>query len=486
MARRAALLIVLLLAAAARAAADPPPPIDLAERHAAEVKALVPLMRQAERERYGRQAWYLAWRVTQAEPGHAEAVGILKAHPVNSLLSDVVLAPLKPFATKRDSVLADEGDAYAQAARVLLGAGVKVVDIQPVMERALAYGSKAADLLASVADAGYVWAGTWGAQKADAVETALGPIRGTVTFPPEWDDLYLAVRPRWAAAKILAVGEFRLVTDDAFLAACRHAVLLSAVESQVTAVFGTGDKKGRDDAGPTDVFVVPDADAYAVCGAAWLGPSVDPKTKALFDPSSGWEWSWRPRRILVLPRDRANAWTGDDAPFLFHVARAATRLRLAPTSGRMNGRGAWILDGVGGLFEGFAAKGPYGGDFEPGRCWRLHAAKAMRESRSLLPWDELLQTDRTTQNDRARATVTMKFRGAERTATNVDVVAAQATAFVWALLHADDGKAARKVGPLLSETMARDRLPDVDKAMGWPKGRAAKEADKALDALVTE
>ena len=39
----------------------------------------------------------------------------------------------------------------------------------------------------------------------------------------------------------------------------------------------------------------------------------------------------------------------------------------------------------------------------------------------------------------------------------------------------------RKAGSLVLETLKRNNLPDVDKAMGWPKGRAVKEAEKVLD-----
>ena len=49
------------------------------------------------------------------------------------------------------------------------------------------------------------------------------------------------------------------------------------------------------------------------------------------------------------------------------------------------------------------------------------------------------------------------------------------------LLRADDGKFAKKAGALIAETLKRNSLPDVDKVMGWPKGRAVKEAEKVLD-----
>ena len=60
-------------------------------------------------------------------------------------------------------------------------------------------------------------------------------------------------------------------------------------------------------------------------------------------------------------------------------------------------------------------------------------------------------------------------------------MACQATAFAMGLLRADDGKSAKKAGALIVETLKRNSLPDVDKVMGWPKGRAVKEAERVLD-----
>src|SRR5262249_21683985 len=97
-------------------------------------------------------------------------------------------------------------------------------------------------------------------------------------------------------------------------------------------------------------------------------------------------------------------------------------------------------------------------------------------------WDKFVELDRAGEDQVPRADVKVRFRGAERDGRGLDAVVAQATAFAVGLLTADDGKATRKVGLLLKETLQRDRLPDVDKAMGWPAGRAAQEADKAIDA----
>ena len=67
-------------------------------------------------------------------------------------------------------------------------------------------------------------------------------------------------------------------------------------------------------------------------------------------------------------------------------------------------------------------------------------------------------------------------------AKDVDVVSAQATAFVVGLMKADKGKGARKLGALLRDLLKRDSLPDLDKTLGWKKDRWQAESDKAIEA----
>jgi hypothetical protein len=80
-----------------------------------------------------------------------------------------------------------------------------------------------------------------------------------------------------------------------------------------------------------------------------------------------------------------------------------------------------------------------------------------------------------------RRTVKVPFQGTSQDAKDVDVVRCQATAVFLALLQADGGKAAAKLGRLLEEYLKRDSLPDLDKAMGWKKGRALEEARRLVE-----
>src|SRR5438552_2874826 len=86
--------------------------------------------------------------------------------------------------------------------------------------------SARADALAAIGAAGYGWTGTFGLEAKEAIETGLGALRSSVTFPPEWDDAYLYARMLWPDAKVVRLGAFRIVTSDAFPAACRRVALL--------------------------------------------------------------------------------------------------------------------------------------------------------------------------------------------------------------------------------------------------------------------
>ena len=62
------------------------------------------------------------------------------------------------------------------------------------------------------------------------------------------------------------------------------------------------------------------------------------------------------------------------------------------------------------------------------------------------------------------------------------MVAAQATALVVGIMKADGGKRLKKLAKLIGDLYKRDSLPDVDKTLGWKKGRAVTEAQVAMDA----
>ena len=183
--RRIAAVIagIALAAGVARGDGAPDKVLRLTERRQAEVKALLPLLRTAIKEDHRRQAWYVAWCIASAAHDHEEARAALTKWKETEILFGT--APTKAYVAKRDAVLKGEGDAYAQEARLLQGQGAKVVETFAVMERALSYGSHAADLLAALDASGHEWAGTWGAQTKDAVAQAVGPVRKSVVFLPE-------------------------------------------------------------------------------------------------------------------------------------------------------------------------------------------------------------------------------------------------------------------------------------------------------------
>src|SRR5207247_58107 len=76
--------------------------------------------------------------------------------------------------------------------------------------------------------------------------------------------------------------------------------------------------------------------------------------------------------------------------------------------------------------------------------------------------------------DEPRMDLKVTFDGAARDAKNVRVARAQATALVFALLRREGPKGAKKLADLIEDAFRRDRVPDLDKALGLPPGPAFK------------
>ena len=72
--------------------------------------------------------------------------------------------------------------------------------------------------------------------------------------------------------------------------------------------------------------------------------------------------------------------------------------------------------------------------------------------------------------------------GKSQEAKHVNVAAAQATALVIGIMKADGGKRLKKFAKLIGDLYKRDSLPDVDKSIGWKKGKAVEAAERAMDA----
>jgi hypothetical protein len=445
---------------------------------AAEAKALLPLMRQAVKADFRRQAWYLADRVLAAKPGDAEATKVLEAWSDAELGQGLPVSP--DFRKKRDQELAELGDQYARVAETFEAAGIDSQQLYELQVRAHAYGARYAALLAALEQAGYVWMGTF-LDREKALLDAAGPAKDGLSFPPEFDDDFLKVKVRWPEARCAVLGVWRLITDVEPKEALRVLGVLEGARRHVVELLGGG---ADANAKPVDVLLFTEGSKYDKVGAL-LAHADDVKdlqaASAWLDLRQGTEAP----RLFACWRHKTNAWIGEDATVLFEAARVVARRHFAPhnAAGGVNGRGAWLLSGLGGLMEGWVRDPVTGTEgIDAARCWRLAAAKALREQGQLASWDQLVELDREKAKAWAKRDAKVLFRGGSYDAKDLDVPAAMATAFAVGVAKSDSGKGAKKLGAILKDLMLRDSLPDLDKALGGKKGRWHAEAEKAIDA----
>jgi hypothetical protein len=446
---------------------------------AAEAKALGALLKQALKDDLRRQAWYLADRILAAKPGDAEATAALEKWTDVQLMEG--MTPSAEFVNKRDKALTLLGDEYAKLAEKLEAAQVDPTRTYPLQVRAHAYGAAYGALHAAFQGAGYVWLGTFLDHEKAPVIQAAQELLDELAFPSEYDDAYLKVRVRWPEARCVTVGPWRLVTDLKPLEAIQALVTLEHARRHLVQVLGGGTS---DEARLTDVVLASEAAVYDKIGPRLVTRPED--QQELQQRSSWYDRRIPPEsdRLLVCSRDRHNGFAGEHAALLHAGARVIARQHFAQKSGGwVQGRGSWLVEGLGGALEGYARDPKTGsGEIDPSRCWRLAAAKALQGEGVLLSWDRFLEVDAEAAKAWPRRTVKLAFHGTTYEAKEVDVAAAQATAFVVGVMKADKGKGARKLGDLLRELMKRDSLPDLDKTLGWKKGRWQAEADKALEA----
>jgi hypothetical protein len=440
----------------------------------AEVRTLTGLLRAALKADHRRQAWYCADRILAVEPANAEAAAVLEKWRDDELL--LGMAPEEGYVRKRDVLLEELGDDYFHFGETLNGAGLDPETYYPINVRALSYGSQAGPLVAALDAERHAWFGTWLDWPREPVQKLLGPYFASVSFPPEFDDDYLKVRVRWAEAKVAVLGSWRFFSDQKHDEALRLLGMLARAEDFFTDTFGGGGKAG----GPkTDVLLFTEAAVYDKAGAKM----VPEQAREDFLASSSW-YDRGSDRIFALWRHRENGWIGEDAVLLGQAARRMARRHLGADTGGVQGRGAWLLDGLAGAFEGFRL--PEGserkGTIDPSRCWRLAVAKALRDEKALLPWEEFLELDAAKAKALPRKTVKVTFRGGTFEAKDADVAAAQATAVAVGILKADKGKGARKLAALLADLMKRDSLGHPEKDLGWKAGRLVEEASRAIDA----
>jgi hypothetical protein len=453
---------------------------------AEEMKAIVPVMRAAVKSDHRRQAWYAAQRVLAVDAKNSEALGVAGQWKPEELVEGV--DPEKGFMARRDAAYAKAGAAYAALSRVLTAQGMKPTDYWFVVERAMAYGNRDADVVAAVDQSNLAWAGTWGAvPKKGKWEEWIAPLGGAVTWPEEWDDRFLKAKAFWPEAKVSRLWGWRVIASLPPDEMWRVLGTLAAMESHLVETLGSIRKAPRDakreEEELTDLLLLPDPALYEKIGLVDLKNAV-PEVRTRFKDATGWHNQGR-RRLLALVKHPVDAWIGDDANWLGYAAPVVARAHLGPPSGTLSGRGTWILDGIRGAYEGFVPKGTTGGEIDIARCWRLPAARAIRDMGYAVPWEKLMEFDRTHADEHSRTRVKIRFGGAMREVTGVDIVAAQATALVLAILRSDS-KGPKRLADLLKETMKRDRMPDLDKVLGWPKGKAFDEANKLIEAVDTK
>ncbi len=441
---------------------------------ASEAKAFATLMRLAVKEDFRRQAWFLADRVLAAKPGDAEAEKVLETWSDAQLMEG--RAPTPEFEGKRDKTLVEAGDGLARFAELLNGAGVEPEEYYELNVRAFGYGSRYSALVAAFQEAGYAALHTFHDAEIKQLEEVLGERWKAVTFPPAWDDGYLKVRVRWPEARIAQLGPFRLLTDLKVGEALRVLGVLEGARAHVVEALEGAEPAA---APPLDVVLFTEAETYAR-----LAPRLVPERDAK-EALEGSSWYDRQgERVVACWRHRVNAWIGEDAVVAAAVAPFVARRWFGQNaSGWVSGRGAWLLDGLGGAMQGLAVDPKTGAaELDPERCWRLAAARSLREEGVLLSWEKFLEVDREKARAWPRRDAKVAFRGGSFQAQDVDVAACQATAFVVGLMKADKGKGAKKLGALLRDLLKRDALPDLDKTLGWKKHRWMAEAEKAIDA----
>ncbi len=269
------------------------------------------------------------------------------------------------------------------------------------------------------------------------------------------------------------------MTDHDYKEALRLLGTLAAAEAWMVARMGS--KAKRNDVKITNLMVFSEWQAYDKIGGELVEAmrGVDP---ARFEGSSGWHDRYRDR-LMVCWRHRHNGYLGDDDLMLGHAAKVMARRHLAGgAGGEVQGKGYWLLEGLRGAFEGFRLSADGVGEIDPGACWRLAVARALRDKDQLIPWDEFMELTQKQGEARDRPTIKISFGGSEREAKQVDVVAAQATAIVVGILKADGGKKLKKFGKLVGDLYKRDSLPDIDKTLGLKRGKAVSMAEVAMDA----
>ena len=446
-----------------------------------EVQELATLLERAQADGLSAQAWWLADQILALDGGHEGALAVVETLTPDDL--DRAAVPSERFARARDETLRTLGDAWFHFGEQLEAAGVDPVDYYPVTLRAHRHGSRGGALLAALEQAGFVWLGTFDAEERAKVASCLGDVASRATWPPSWDDAFVRVRARWPAARVVDLGDLRLLGD---VGVDRTLALLRAL-GDIDAWLGTWEggrapspkARGPATAGARYEFLVfGDAATYAR-----LGPEfVDAPEREALASAGTFRARTRSRTLVSLEHPR-HPFVAPEATWAGAVAATAAARRWGDGAGSAGrGRGAWLLEGLGAAFEGYVLDEDGRPRIDPGRCWSLAVAAALHAQGRLLPWDELLELDAAAVAAVPRVDVETTIAGTPRALTQVDVVRVQAAALVVGLLLGDGERGRRRFARLAAGLLRRDALPDVDKAMAWKRGRHVQEAERAMEA----
>lgn len=438
-----------------------------------EIKILKGLLKTAIKKDYRRQAWYLADRIAAVDPLDSAAQEVLEKWDAQEL--EAGAAPKKSFVKTRDGSLRHLGDQYFHFGETLHASGMDALKYYPINVRAHAYGSVAGPLVQFMKQEGYVALGNYEPKRLAEVEQCLGAPMSEFIFPLEFHDGFLRARAVWPEARGAEWRSWRLISDHDHKEAFRLLGMLAKAEQWMAKALGGRAKKG--DRGKTNVLVFAEHQKYDKIGADLVGEDDQER----FKDTSGW-YDLAKNRLLVCWRHRFNGWVGDDDLLLGHASKVmARRLFAGGALGAVTGRGAWLLEGLRGAYEGFSLDDKGKGQIDPAHCWRLAVARSLRDEKKLIPWDEFFAMDAAKAAAQARVDLKIGFGGKARDGKQLDVVAAQATAVVVGILRADKGKAGRKLGKAVGTLIKSGSLADIDKALGWKPGKTQAMAEVAMD-----
>ena len=446
------------------------------ELRAREVKSLGKLMGAALRAKHTTTAWWLADRILAVDPEHSAATALLERVMPDDL--DAAKPPNAKARTKLAEGLRDLGDQYFRFGETLEASGMDPGKYYPINLQAHRYGSEAANLVKALRDAGEMWCGVFDHKPLALLESKAPRVASSLSWPPAYTHDLVRLRGRWPTVRVGEMPDVRFFADVPFEDLLVH--LQDAMDMDQWILSWQGRawppkiKRSQD---PLDVLLFLERKDFERVGAEILHE----RELDRFEGVSAFS-SWR-RGVLVARHNEPTPWVAPRRHVAGAVARALLQRRFsAGQGGRMRGRGAWLLDGLAGAFEGFFINADGQPEIDTKRIWRLAAARVLRDQDRLLAWDDLFALDAKGARDLPRGGVELMWAGSKRAVTEADLVNIQATALAVGLLKAGDKKHLGRVAKLIEDLIKRDRLPDIDKSLRWRNGEAIRQAERAIEA----